>query len=129
MKARYVPFACAAVCGQRLGGQQNTTTSAVATTTGGTRSAIQIPATYGETFFRTHQWRHQSDELQLLHGESVCSGRHSSWSAYIATWTGSNIGTVLYSSPMVDYANIGDAELTFDTAAGADRGVRITSHF
>ena len=35
-------------------------------------------------------------------------------SAYIATWTGTEAGTLLYTSPSVDYANTGNAELTFN---------------
>ena len=34
---------------------------------------------------------------------------------YIATWAGSNAGTLLYSSPLVDYPNTGEAKITFDT--------------
>jgi hypothetical protein len=34
---------------------------------------------------------------------------------YIATWTGTNAGTLLYSSSSVDYPNVGEAEIKFNT--------------
>jgi hypothetical protein len=34
---------------------------------------------------------------------------------YIATWTGTNAGTLLYSSGAVDYPNVGEAEISFTT--------------
>jgi len=34
---------------------------------------------------------------------------------YIATWTGSNAGTLLYSSPSYDYPNTGEAQISFNT--------------
>lgn len=36
-------------------------------------------------------------------------------SAYIATWTGTHAGTLLYSSPMVNYPNVGENQLVFNT--------------
>jgi hypothetical protein len=35
--------------------------------------------------------------------------------AYIATWTGTNAGTLLYSSAPYNYDNIGEEKITFDT--------------
>lgn len=34
---------------------------------------------------------------------------------YIATWTGFNAGTLLYSSPLVNYDNLGNEQITFNT--------------
>ena len=34
---------------------------------------------------------------------------------YIATWNGTNAGTLLYSSPQVNYDNLGDEQITFNT--------------
>jgi len=36
--------------------------------------------------------------------------------AYIATWTGSNAGTLLYSSPQITYDNAGDEQITVNNA-------------
>jgi hypothetical protein len=71
-------------------------------------------ATYGETFSAPTSGGTSLTSFSFYMGTPVSPG-DIQLSAYIATWTGSNIGTVLYSSPMVDYANTGDAELTFDT--------------
>ncbi len=37
-------------------------------------------------------------------------------SAYIATWTGTNAGTLLYTSAPIDYQNTGNAQLLFNTS-------------
>jgi len=78
-------------------------------------------ATYGETFSAPTNGDISLTSFSFYMGDPVTQG-DILLSAYIATWTGSNIGTVLYSSPMVDYANTGDAELTFDTGGLALTG-------
>ena len=35
--------------------------------------------------------------------------------AYIATWTGTHAGTLLYDSGQLNYDNLGNEELTFNT--------------
>jgi hypothetical protein len=120
MKARYVPFAVllCAVSGW-AGTEYNNF--------GGGYNDWWHPfgnpntATYGETFSAPTSGGTSLTSFSFYMGNPYVPG-DIQLSAYIATWTGSNIGTVLYSSPMVDYANIGDAELTFDTGGLALTG-------
>ena len=71
-------------------------------------------ATYGETFTAPNS---PNDNLvdfgfymagPSLPGNIILGG-------YIATWTGSHAGTLLYSSSEVNYPNTGNAELVFNT--------------
>jgi hypothetical protein len=71
-------------------------------------------ATYGETFSAP-----TNGDINLQNFGFYMAGPYSGGdivlSAYIATWTGSGAGTLLYSSSSVDYPNTGNAELTFST--------------
>ena len=112
MKARYVPFAVLLCAVSGWAGTEYNNFSGY--------SDYWQPfgnpdtATYGETFSAPTSGGTSLTSFSFYMGTPVSPG-DIQLSAYIATWTGSNIGTVLYSSPMVDYANTGDAELTFDT--------------
>ncbi len=71
-------------------------------------------STYGETFTAP------SDGSNVLQSFSFYMGNPGNagdilLNAYIATWTGTGAGTLLYTSSPLDYANVGDAELTFTT--------------
>lgn len=71
-------------------------------------------STYGETFSAP------TDGADLLTSFSFFMGTPTSpgdiiLSAYIATWTGTQAGTLLYASPSVDYSNLGATELTFNS--------------
>jgi len=71
-------------------------------------------ATYGETFTAP---TNGDDAIQNF--SFYLAGPYQSgdiiMSAYLATWTGTNAGTLLYTSPSVDYPNTGDANLAFNT--------------
>jgi hypothetical protein len=73
-------------------------------------------ATYGETFAAPppQDGDFVLDNFSLYLAGPVTSG-NIDLSGYVATWTGTHAGTLVYSSPEVDYPNTGDAELTFDT--------------
>lgn len=70
-------------------------------------------ATYGETFTAPASGEGLESFGFYLTGPSTSGNIRLG--GYIATWTGSGAGTLLYSSPVVDYANTGNAELTFST--------------
>jgi hypothetical protein len=71
-------------------------------------------ATYGETFTAP-----SSPNTNLADFGFYMAGPYGSgdifMSAYIATWTGTNAGTLLYTSAPVDYPNTGNDFLTFTT--------------
>ena len=71
-------------------------------------------ATYGETFTAPTNGDTNLQSFGFYMGGPV-SASDILMSAYIATWTGSNAGTLVFTSPSVDYSNTGDAELTFST--------------
>lgn len=70
-------------------------------------------ATYGETFSAPTDGADFLTSFSFYMGNPYVAG-DIVLSAYIATWTGTEAGTLLYTSPSVDYANTGDAELTFN---------------
>jgi len=71
-------------------------------------------ATYGETFTAP-----TNGDTNLQSFGFYMAGPWSAgdvvMSAYIATWTGTQAGTILFSSPSVDYANTGSDFLSFNT--------------
>jgi hypothetical protein len=69
-------------------------------------------ATYGETFDAPSSPDTSLQEFGFHMGVSAAPG-DIILQAYIATWTGSEAGTLLYSSPIVDFANTGPALLDF----------------
>jgi hypothetical protein len=71
-------------------------------------------ATYGETFTAPTNGDTSLDSFGFYLGSSYASG-DIILSGYVATWTGSQAGTILYSSPSVDYTNTGDQSLSFNT--------------
>ena len=71
-------------------------------------------ATYGETFTAPTNGDSNLKDFGFYLAGPIVSG-NIIMSAYIATWTGSNAGTLLYTSPSVNYANTGNAFLSFDT--------------
>lgn len=68
-------------------------------------------ATYGEIFTAPSN----GDPLQefSFYTGSLYSPGDIITGAYIATWTGSHAGTLLYSSPQYDYDNLGNERLSF----------------
>jgi hypothetical protein len=71
-------------------------------------------ATYGETFTAPTNGDTDLTSFGFFIGSPYASG-DIKLGAYIATWTGSDAGTILYSSPETDYTNAGDAFLDFTT--------------
>jgi PEP-CTERM motif len=71
-------------------------------------------STYGETFTAPTNGDNNLQSFGFYMGSAVIAG-DIQLSGYIATWTGTQAGAILYSSPMVDYANTGDAFLSFNT--------------
>jgi hypothetical protein len=71
-------------------------------------------ATYGETFTAPTNGDNNLQSFGFYMGSAYVAG-DIQLSGYIATWTGTQAGSILYSSLMVDYANTGDAFLSFNT--------------
>ena len=71
-------------------------------------------ATYGETFSAPTNGDADLTKFGFYMGNPFVAG-DIKLSGYIATWTGTQAGTILYTSPMVDYANTGDFFLSFNT--------------
>ncbi len=71
-------------------------------------------ATYGETFTAPTNGDNSLGSFGFYMAGPIVAG-DIMMSAYIATWTGSNAGALLFTSPSVDYSNTGNAELTFST--------------
>jgi hypothetical protein len=69
-------------------------------------------ATYGETFTAPAGGADNLTSIGFYMTGPATSG-DIVMSAYIATWTGTNAGTLLYSSPSIDYPNVGEAFLQF----------------
>ncbi len=71
-------------------------------------------ATYGETFTAPTNGDTNLQSFGFYMAGPVAPG-DLIVSAYVATWTGSTAGTLLFTSPSFDYANTDNAELTFST--------------
>ncbi len=71
-------------------------------------------ATYGETFTAPSNGDVNLQDFGFYMGSPEVAG-DILLRAYIATWTGTQAGTLLYTSADFDYANTGDAHLTFST--------------
>ena len=71
-------------------------------------------ATYGETFTAPTNGDVNLQDFGFYMGNPSTSG-NILLRAYIATWTGTRAGTLLYASADYDYANTGDDHLTFST--------------
>ena len=71
-------------------------------------------ATYGETFTAPSGPNTNLADFGFYFADPVSQG-NIILGAYIATWTGTNAGTLLYSSSMFDYPNTGNAFLSFNT--------------
>ena|SRR5271157_459063 len=71
-------------------------------------------ATYGETFTAPSSPNTNLADFGFYMAGPTTPG-DIIMSAYIATWTGTQAGTLLYTSPSVDYLNTGNAFLTFNT--------------
>ena len=72
-------------------------------------------ATYGETFSAPTNGDSSLQNFGFYMTGPTEGGGDIILSAYVATWTGANAGTLLFTSPSVDYPNTGNAELTFST--------------
>ena len=71
-------------------------------------------ATYGETFTAPSSPNTVLQDFSFYLAGPAAAG-DIKLGAYIATWTGTNAGTLVYSSAEVDYANTGNAQLSFNT--------------
>src|SRR5579862_2656961 len=71
-------------------------------------------ATYGELFTAPSSPNTNLADFGFWIANPVANG-NIVMSAYIATWTGTNAGTLLYSSSPVNYGNTGEAFLSFNT--------------
>ena len=71
-------------------------------------------STYGEVFTAPSGGNTNLADFGFWMAGPVASG-DIVLSAYIATWTGTHAGTLLYSSGPVDYPNTGEALLSFTT--------------
>lgn len=71
-------------------------------------------ATYGELFTAPGGSDNNLSSFSFYMGSSLGGGNIIT-GAYIATWTGSQAGTLLYSSPQINYDNVGDEEITVNT--------------
>lgn len=71
-------------------------------------------STYGETFTAPNNGDTNLSSFSFWMGGPAADG-NIILSAYIATWTGTNAGTLLYSSSPISYDNTGEAKLTFNT--------------
>jgi hypothetical protein len=72
-------------------------------------------ATYGETFTAPTNGDVNLQDFGFYMGSPDVPG-NILLRAYIATWTGTNAGTLLFTSANFDFANTGDAHLTFSTS-------------
>jgi VPDSG-CTERM motif len=72
-------------------------------------------ATYGETFSAPTNGDVNLQDFGFYMGNPFVAG-DILLRAYIATWTGTQAGTLLYTSPNFDFANTGNAHLTFSTS-------------
>ena len=71
-------------------------------------------ATYGETFTAPSNGDTNLQDFGFYMGNPTVSG-DILLRAYIATWTGTHAGTLLYTSADFDFPNTGDDHLTFTT--------------
>ena len=78
-------------------------------------------ATYGETFTAPSNGDSFLQDFSLYLAGPVSQG-DIILGGYIASWTGTHAGNLLYSSSPIDYPNTGDAELTF----GPNLGIQLT---
>jgi len=71
-------------------------------------------ATYGETFTAPTNGDVNLQDFGFYMGNPFLAG-NILLRAYIATWTGTNAGTLLYTSADFDFANTGNDHITFST--------------
>jgi hypothetical protein len=70
--------------------------------------------TYGEVFTLPNSTDTNLSSFSFFMGNPIDSGQIIT-GAYIATWTGSQAGTLLYSSNQINYDNLGNEEITVNT--------------
>ena len=71
-------------------------------------------ATYGELFTSPNNGDNNLASFSFYMGSSYAAGNIIT-GAYIATWTGSMAGTLLYSAGPINYDNAGDEQITINT--------------
>ena len=71
-------------------------------------------ATYGELFTSPNNSDNNLASFSFYMGNPYLAGNVVT-GAYIATWTGSMAGTLLYSAGPINYNNLGDAQITINT--------------
>jgi PEP-CTERM motif len=71
-------------------------------------------ATYGELFTSPNNADHNLVSFSFYMGTPTTSGNIIT-GAYIATWTGTMAGTLLYSAGPINYDNLGDEQITLNT--------------
>lgn len=74
-------------------------------------------ATYGETFTAPSDGNNVLQSFSLYLAGPVSSG-DIILSGYIASWTGTHAGNLLYTSAPIDYPNTGNAQLSFGPGLG-----------
>jgi hypothetical protein len=71
-------------------------------------------ATYGELFTSPNNGDNNLASFSFYMGSSFSAGNIIT-GAYIATWTGTMAGTLLYSAGPINYDNLGDEQITLNT--------------
>ena len=71
-------------------------------------------ATYGELFTSPNNGDNNLASFSFYMGSQLVAGNIIT-GAYIATWTGSMAGTLLYSNGPINYDNAGDEQITINT--------------
>ncbi len=71
-------------------------------------------ATYGELFTSPNNGDNNLASFSFYMGSPALTGNIIT-GAYIATWTGTMAGTLLYSSSAIDYDNLGNEQITVNT--------------
>jgi hypothetical protein len=71
-------------------------------------------ATYGELFTTPNNTDHNLADFSFYIGNPNISGNIIT-GAYIATWTGSMAGTLVYSAGPINYDNLGDEQIQINT--------------
>jgi PEP-CTERM motif len=71
-------------------------------------------ATYGELFTSPSNGDNNLSSFSFYMGSSFLAGNIIT-GAYIATWTGTLAGTLLYSAGPINYDNVGDEQITLNT--------------
>ncbi len=78
------------------------------------RLAVVVAVLHGELFTSPNNADHNLASFSFYMGSPFLSGNIIT-GAYIATWTGSMAGTLLYSAGPINYDNLGNEQITINT--------------